>query len=46
MKFDLEETAIMARRVYNVIPLTVAEKEKLISLVGSDVLQLQLSDQH
>ncbi|XP_043684907.1 protein PTCD3 homolog, mitochondrial isoform X2 [Vespula pensylvanica] len=46
MKFDLEETAMMARRVYNVIPLTVAEKEKLISLVGSDVLQLQLSDQH
>ncbi|KAL2720511.1 hypothetical protein V1478_010087 [Vespula squamosa] len=46
MKFGLEETAIMARRIYNAIPLTVAEKEKLISLVGNDVLQLQLSDQH
>lgn len=46
MASGLEETAIIARRIYNVIPLTADEKEKLISLVGNDVLQLKLSDQH
>ncbi|KAK2586022.1 hypothetical protein KPH14_010590 [Odynerus spinipes] len=41
----LEDTAMMARKVYNVIPLNATEKEELINLVGSDVLHLQLSNE-
>ncbi|XP_015182596.1 PREDICTED: protein PTCD3 homolog, mitochondrial [Polistes dominula] len=43
-KSGLRETGSMAKKVNDIVPLTAVEKEKLISLVGNDVLELKLSD--
>lgn len=36
----------MAKTLYKTIPLDSAQKNKLISLVGNDILQLELSNKH
>ncbi|CAL1673783.1 unnamed protein product [Lasius platythorax] len=41
---DLEGSGEMARKLQNTIPLTSAQKNILINLVGNDILELQLSD--
>ncbi|KAM0730873.1 Small ribosomal subunit protein mS39 [Formica fusca] len=43
---DLEGSAEMARKLQETVPLTPVQKNILISLVGNDILELQLSDEN
>lgn len=43
---DLEGSVEMAKKLQKTVPLTPAQKNILISLVGNDVLELQLSDEN
>ncbi|XP_015592130.1 protein PTCD3 homolog, mitochondrial isoform X2 [Cephus cinctus] len=38
-----QEASLMARKVYNTLPLTPSQEDKLVSLVGKEVLKIQLS---
>ncbi|XP_050449484.1 protein PTCD3 homolog, mitochondrial [Cataglyphis hispanica] len=43
---DLEGSGEMAKKLQKTVPLTPAQKNILISLVGNDVLELQFSDEN